>query len=149
MSDRQPLYAITLWQPWAWAIAYAGKRVENREWHPWPRLIGQLIAIHAGMRWDSEAYEDLLEYFKAPCPPKKESVFGAIVAVARLDRSEKKDGIFIKPEDPWFCGPIGWRLSKVRRFEPVHCKGTQGFWRVEGPVLNLVRERYAAAEVLR
>lgn len=46
--------AITVRQPWAWAICHAGKRVENREWNKSPgmiaqarRLVGQTIAIHA------------------------------------------------------------------------------------------------------
>lgn len=43
--------AITLQQPWAWAIFHAGKDVENRSWKP--RHRGRLW-IHAGMtkgRW--------------------------------------------------------------------------------------------------
>lgn len=48
--------AITIRQPYAWAICHAGKRVENRAWHNAPgliavarRLVGQRIAIHAGL----------------------------------------------------------------------------------------------------
>ncbi len=46
--------ALSIRQPWAWAICHAGKRVENREWlssspslHVARRLVGQTIAIHA------------------------------------------------------------------------------------------------------
>ncbi len=37
--------ALTIRQPWAWAIAVAGKDVENRSWQTSHR---GLLAIHAG-----------------------------------------------------------------------------------------------------
>lgn len=46
--------ALTLLQPWAWAVCHAGKRVENRAWHNAPgllavarSLVGQRFAVHA------------------------------------------------------------------------------------------------------
>lgn len=42
------LQALTLMCPWAHAIAYWGKNIENRTWTPPRSLIGQCIAIHAG-----------------------------------------------------------------------------------------------------
>jgi len=51
--------ALTLWQPWSWAIAHAGKRVENRTWAPPASVIGQRVAIHAGLKLDDEAVERL------------------------------------------------------------------------------------------
>lgn len=52
--------ALTLWQPWSWAIAHAGKRVENRTWAPPASVIGQRVAIHAGLRLDKAAAEALI-----------------------------------------------------------------------------------------
>lgn len=40
--------ALTLLNPWAQAIAYWGKDVENRTWAPPASLVGERIAIHAG-----------------------------------------------------------------------------------------------------
>lgn len=40
--------ALTLWPEWAAAIAFLGKLVENRAWHPGRAFVGQRIAIHAG-----------------------------------------------------------------------------------------------------
>jgi hypothetical protein len=46
------MMAITVQQPWAWAIIHGGKNVENRtNIAAWRRLTGQRIAIHAGARW--------------------------------------------------------------------------------------------------
>lgn len=45
------MYAITVQQPWAWAI-FNGKNVENRtRIGAWRRLEGERVAIHAGQRW--------------------------------------------------------------------------------------------------
>ena len=46
----QPMYAITLHQPWASLIALGIKAVETRSWPAPERLIGQTIAIHAGKK---------------------------------------------------------------------------------------------------
>ena len=44
------MYAITLHQPWATLIALGIKTVETRSWPAPERLLGQVIAIHAGKR---------------------------------------------------------------------------------------------------
>lgn len=103
--------ALTIRQPWAWAICHAGKRIENRAWLKAPsllavarRLVGQRIAIHAaaggGKRDD---FDDAAEHVIARCrgvevaklPPvfqrigarwalDAEAPRGAVVAVAML-----------------------------------------------------------------
>lgn len=47
--------ALTVKQPWAWAICHAGKNVENRTWPIPPKYLtgGSLrLMIHAGDGWD-------------------------------------------------------------------------------------------------
>lgn len=46
---------LTVKQPWAWAIIYGRKDVENR---PWGTDYRGPVAIHAGLRWDYEAFHD-------------------------------------------------------------------------------------------
>lgn len=53
--------ALTLWRPWSDAIVRGSKRVENRPWAPPASALGQVIAIHAGARFDSEAFAGLRE----------------------------------------------------------------------------------------
>ena len=43
---------LTLKQPWAFAITYLGKRVENRVWAPNPAKLPLRVMIHAGKGWD-------------------------------------------------------------------------------------------------
>lgn len=54
--------ALSIRQPWAWAVLTAGKDVENREWERSPGLVaqarklcGKRIAIHAGKTLDRAA----------------------------------------------------------------------------------------------
>jgi activating signal cointegrator 1 len=82
--------AISLWQPWASAIAFGSKRVETRSWSTSYR--GPL-AIHAAKRVNKG---ELLAYASDPqwcgalgrsrnAPPIWKTIpFGAIVAVANL-----------------------------------------------------------------
>lgn len=47
------MYAITIRQPWAEAIARHGKNVENRSRRPPAHIIGQRVAIHVGQGADA------------------------------------------------------------------------------------------------
>lgn len=132
--------ALTLWQPWAWAIAHAGKDVENRTWAPPAYMIGERIAIHAGKRFDEEAWTFLSDpccspideslaaedgLFDVPCAD--EIARGAVVAVATLAEVLR----FGEGEArgwPWYGGPVGWVLTDVVAMEPVPCRGAQGLW---------------------
>lgn len=95
--------ALTLKQPWAWAVAHAGKDVENRTWKPPASVIGHRIAIHAGRTSieanDGEgvdAYEDIVLAFHVACEddpydyPKTiikrgRIQLGGIIAVATIE----------------------------------------------------------------
>ena len=49
-----PVYAITLYQPWTLLIGLGVNKVETRSWAAPERLVRQVIALHAGKRvlWD-------------------------------------------------------------------------------------------------
>ena len=124
--------AITIWQPWAWAIAHAGKDIENRTWKPPQSIVGRRIAIHAGKRIDTDVIEDMQlgGYYDESlvcedCPCASDMVTGAFVATAVLA------GTVDQGESPWFRGPIGWLLRDVKALpQPVPCRGAQGLWTV-------------------
>lgn len=143
------LKALTLWRPWPAAIIHGGKRVENRTWTPPREMLGQDIAIHAGLRVDDGAVRavrfsgsvgaDLL-----PGPT-------GIVAVVRLvgwidERTHPRTCAGVSAEDArcvansvWFDGPVGWVIDTVRPLaEPVPCRGAQGLWTVPDEVAAAV-----------
>ena len=127
--------AITVQQPWAWAIAYGGKRVENRTWSTTYR--GPL-AIHAGKRID-RGVEDLVAGLAGvDTLPGKVNILGAIVATATLvavHRSGREPNC-----SPWAAhGQYHFVLDHVRPLAtPIACNGALGFWDVPAGVLEQV-----------
>lgn len=123
-----PIKAITVKQPWAWAIArrattYAGKDIENRTW---PTPYWGLLAIHAGLGWDRDGADSELiwkawaEYVRTT-PDRRtasatlrrdgpEFTAGAIVAVVDLQGVHHSAACVrtgrlghIHPDGPYSC----------------------------------------------
>jgi hypothetical protein len=139
----QSIRGLTLWRPWAWAVAHAGKDVENRTWAPPRALVGGLVAIHSGQRWDKDGaawmQHSLALRLALRVPEDAADPSGVIIAVARLA------GAVESSSSQWFVGPFGWQLRDVVPIPPVPCKGAQGLWPLPPEVLSLVRERFRAA----
>lgn len=128
--------ALTLKQPWAWAVAHVGKDVENRTWKPPQSIIGQRIAIHAGRGFDRES---LSNRAIKNCVLPATFEHGAIVAITTVLTFQHETGF---PHGPgrfpksdraywWFTGPYGWWLTRTITLpEPIPCRGQQGLWTV-------------------
>jgi hypothetical protein len=132
------MMALTLWQPWAWAISDHTKRIENRTWRPPPHREPELLAIHAGTTFDEEAAQGIEEDFGVRIP--RPCVQKAVVAVARYG------GVVTRSSDPWFVGPFGWVLEDVVKLDiPIGCRGAQGLWDLPGDVERAVMREVAKA----
>lgn len=160
MGDDIPTRAITLWEPWASAIARGNKRIENRTWKPPKTVRGKRIAIHAGKSLDEEVVSDLLEDCLFDFASYKHFP-GHILCTARVSGVIKTGGIFIGPERidaAWFgrepeltdryhfewLAPqqYGWVLTDVRRLaEPVEVRGHQGVWIIDDEIRERMEER--------
>lgn len=135
-TRESSMKALTLHAPWAWAIAYARKRVENRTWKPPQWIVGQRIAIHAGRSLgDAESQEicrDMIEEAGIAPPlawPRSLIVCTAVVAGFVNDEGLSSGAHELSAENAaWYCGPVGWLLRDVQLVEPVVCKGTLGLW---------------------
>jgi len=124
------LRALTLWQPWAHAVAHFGKRIENRPWAPWTSIIGQTIAIHAAAKpADDEEARVVAKLREMGFAIPGVLPRGAIIATVRVT------GFVRASDSPWFFGPYGWVLDDVRTLAtPVPCRGMQGLWPVPDDV---------------
>lgn len=142
--------AITLTAPWAWAIAHAGKDVENRKTRC-PSLLGERIAIHAGVEpskaidWEWQMADFAWMRWRGLLQAEPVLTYGAIVAVTTVVGWISADGAVGVPVDsphigdnhrkwrsPWFTGPIGWLIHDVRALPaPVPARGKQGIWAVD------------------
>lgn len=145
MADDQvaELRALTVRQPYAWAIAYGGKDVENR-----PRPLGfrGLLAIHAGKALYRGGMEDprILEAIASREFEIDEAAsrLGVVIAVADLigchdDATEEPRASC----SPWaVTGQHHLMLRNPRPLaEPVPCKGKLGLWRLPEDVEKAVR----------
>lgn len=130
--------ALTLRQPWAWAVTAGHKRIENRTWPP-TLGPGEVFAIHAGAAVPAAADVDTVrERLRGRAAVPDEFVRGAIVAVARVS------GTVTASSDPWFTGPIGWVLEDVVPLvEPIPCRGLLGLWPVAPELGRDIRRQLA------
>ncbi|MGV9536576.1 ASCH domain-containing protein [Streptosporangium sandarakinum] len=131
--------AITVKQPWAWAITHGGKDIENRTWNTLHR--GPL-AIHAGARWDGE--DAVARVFELTGAYVLKTTTSAVVAVVDL--------IDVCEVDDCQCGTWAirfqrhWKLANPRPLaEPVPCRGRLGLWSLPEDVEAAVRDQLAAA----
>ena len=152
--------AITLHPEWAHAVAYLGKRCENRDWKPPASLIGQRIAIHAGksiggrpglpstlaglerLRWacprmiDADLWGNHDLFVRRLGEPHWRLVqVSAIVATAIIGEpieSATAPTSVLYDLGSWadLRSRYWWPLLDVQAVDPVPCRGAQGFWEV-------------------
>ncbi len=155
--------ALSIRQPWCFAILHAGKNVENRTWKNYARNLGHErgfasrdeVYIHASKRPGPTQMQREAEDFIAFCRERGISLpdgdehgklttrdlfrdCGGIVGVARLaDIRPNGDA----PSNPWaIAGCVGLVLEDVRSVPFVECRGALGFWRVPADVLAKLAE---------
>lgn len=166
------LRALTILQPWAELIVRGPKRVENRTWTPRGMKMGDYLAVHAGVftprladHWTGalelaehhrivdevpllKQWREVIDGERGRLYPVRCKRFlegavphGAVVGVAQLVGVETE----APAGDPWWCGPVGWRLGNVVAIEPVPCRGAQGLWVLDEATYQAVREAFRGA----
>lgn len=108
--------ALSIQQPWAWAILNCGKDIENRTWQT---SIRGRILIHAGKRVDAEGI-DFLEDLGIVVPSKFE--LGGIVGSVSIGDCVKHS------TSKWFFGPFGFVLSDPETMPFRQMRGQLGFF---------------------
>lgn len=126
---------LSLWQPWASAMALGLKRIETRSWE---RRYRGPILIHAAKRWtrDERDFAHAMGFEGVDLP------LGAIVAVANLVDVWRTEHLNVSDlEAAWGnYGPqrFGWITRDIWQLErPVPYRGLQGLFHV--PVKALGR----------
>jgi hypothetical protein len=145
--------AISLWQPWASAVAFGLKRIETRHW---PARYTGPLAIHAAKRWTAETRDDAASFARAYDPRLAEPPLGAIVATCRLVRCDRSEdilhrGITSMEEAFGNYGPgrFGWLLDDIVALaEPIPFRGAQGFFDVPDGLLGTTGSDGAQRQLL-
>ena len=126
------LPALSVRQPWAWAIIHAGKDVENRDWrrhNPGLKFRGR-VCIHASSGMTRDEYDAVMPDGTMPIPPAHLLTRGGIIGhvlVMDIIRDPGRKMIASK----WFHGPVGLMLHDPVAIDPIPCAGALGFftWR--------------------
>lgn len=111
--------ALSIMQPWAWAIVEGHKRVENRTWRTDFR--GPLL-VHAGQKFDDDGLEFLRGLLGPIVPAKPFFQRGGIVGEARLV------ACVTRHDSPFFFGPYGFVFIDAQPVEFRPCRGMLGFF---------------------
>ena len=130
--------ALTLHQPWASLIADGRKTVETRSWAPPVALLGERIAIHAGMMGSRDARDDWYQDFPLP---RGCVVCTAVLADMGQIRQELGKTVLVQwwqaglseyPIDQYGDFALSrwlWRLDDVEAVSPpIPARGHQGIW---------------------
>ncbi|WP_213287535.1 hypothetical protein [Bradyrhizobium sp. sGM-13] len=129
-SAEIPKFALSVRQPWAWAIIYAGKNIENRSWHAHnPAYLDakriKAFCVHAASGMTRAEYQHAAEYITkihGYCPPAHELLRGGIIGAVELV------DIVRKSHSPWFFGTIGLVLANPVPLTPIPATGQLGFF---------------------
>ncbi len=119
-TATSPVLALSVRQPWAWAIIHAGKDVENRSWDTRHRGV---LWVHAGQRIDWDAF-DTIRRITGYCPSPEELVTGALIGHVQLTGTGTTGS-------PWAeVGGLHWQLTDPVATRPVRCRGRLGLFDV-------------------
>lgn len=139
---------LSVRQPWAWAITYGGKTVDNRTR---AANFRGLLAIHANKslpRAEDVNNPVILDAIADRGFEIDEAASrrGVIVAVAELAGCHRDEETAVQRSGMPPCSPWAqrnrwhWVLSGVRPLpEPVPCRGALGLWRLPEDVEEAVR----------
>lgn len=135
--------ALTLWEPWAWLMAYEQKCVETRCWTTSYR---GPIAIHSALRKPSFLGKSALtpafqeQFMRARqkvfgSSQRPEFHFGHVLCIADLVSIEPTERVRaeLSPQELMFGnyeeGRYAWFFENVRRYEPtIPAKGNRMLW---------------------
>lgn len=121
------LPAISVMQPWPYAIFHLGKDFENRSWRLPPQYVGVPVLIHAGKKVDKPGLEYLeLEMgFAIPDNLPLGGIVGFAVFTVQCGRHRTSE---------WAAeGLYNWPIVASGELPCHPCKGTLGFFKVSYP----------------
>ncbi len=123
-----PVKALSIRQPWAWAIVSGHKDIENRTSFALSKGCAKpfRICVHASRGMTRGEYETARRFMLSlgvDCPLPDVLVRGAIVGMATVN------SVIDRSDSPWFFGPRGLVLSDACEVDPLPAKGALGYFR--------------------
>ncbi|MEM7520622.1 MAG: hypothetical protein AAF307_06245 [Pseudomonadota bacterium] len=126
-EDALPSRALSVRQPWAWAIIYGGKVIENRSMGSIRagNMTPGRICIHAasGMKEDEFRYGHWrLARHGVTCPRPDALPRAAIIGTVTVTE------IITQSDSAWFGGDAGLVLADPKPIEPIPASGALGYF---------------------
>lgn len=115
--------ALSIKQPWAYAILRKGKDIENRTWKT--KFRGRFL-IHASKSLDKNAPNRLRkDWAEASLRGDPAAEIGGIVGSAEIT------DVVESSKSKWFQGPVGFVLNDPKPCEFIPYKGQLNFFEVK------------------
>ncbi|MGN6208804.1 ASCH domain-containing protein [Asticcacaulis sp.] len=126
-ASSLPKMAISVRQPWAWAILHAGKDIENR---PRRTNIRGRVAIHASLFAGAKETRQAFDFMMLNVGVNIRPALGNIERGGIIGSVEIVDCVTAS-DSPWFFGEYGYILRDPQPCEFIPVKGALGFfdWR--------------------
>lgn len=132
-----PTIALSIRQPWAWAIIAGFKDVENRSTFAVTKgsMQPRHIAVHAAKGMTVGEYEDaanFMAHLGVECPRPDDLVRGAVIGGVTVKAVVKSF------QSRWFFGPRGLVLADAYQVDPIPATGALGYfeWRRGGALAS-------------
>lgn len=132
--------ALSIRQPWAFAILHGRKDIENRDWR---HSFRGLALIHTGQTMDRNDVEGFRETIEdnpdlggdwlngqTLRDLRRGGIVGAVEIVDCVSESRS----------PWFFGPFGFVLANARPLPFMPCRGALGFFDVPAEIAAAARQ---------
>lgn len=113
--------AISIRQPWADAIIWHGKDVENRNW---PTTFRGPVLIHAAKAWGQDERDDL-DFIEGVTGTKLETMRPLLGGI--IGQAEIVDCVTAM-NSKWFFGRYGFVIKNAKPLPFRPCRGALGFF---------------------
>ncbi|MEN6535697.1 MAG: hypothetical protein ABFD89_18680 [Bryobacteraceae bacterium] len=143
-----PKLALSVRQPWAWAIIYAGKDIENRSWQAVNHGLRRRgrVCIHAAKGMKKDEYEDARDFIDAilkaspasalRCPEAIDLLRGGIIgSVDVVD-------VVTESESDWFMGSRGLVLRDPMPCDFIPAIGALGYFNWAAADISIIPEPF-------
>lgn len=159
--------ALTVRQPWAWALIHGGKDIENRSRNLFGVHRGD-VAIHASLTIDRAALEDPLIGDAWHDAYGWDIRNGGLLETGRILGVVEATGAHYSIDgccdSPWAersytraggsqrVDPVHLEVANPRSIgfaQPIYCRGRLGLWELPRPYADLVDEALATRERIR
>lgn len=133
------MQALSVRQPWAFALIAGVKDIENRTWASSHR---GLLIIHAAKKRDAKMEAAVIAKVAQVSHVSRDRVedfYNELVQWNGFIGAVHVHGMLRKSESPWFEGPVGWGVHRAEMFTPVAASGRQGVFQLTAAEVRAVR----------